>query len=172
MQLEIILDSKALEAAIGRMRGPAVNRAITASLERRANDARREAVRVFTSASIGKGIFGRNDRGAWKIITLGRIQQQGDTISMALKAAGLAALQETGGRIKPHVIKPKRAKVLAFASPGGFGFGGEMAFAPIVHHPGATVPRHVALVPAAEKIPAQVVEDVRKALVALWTAAA
>lgn len=162
MNLEITLDDAAIRAAIGRYGGSAVAQIIRPSLERRANDARREAVRAFVSRGIGRGIFGRNDSGAWKLITLSPTQMSNDGLSLTLKAGGLAGMQETGGRTRPHIIKPKRAKVLAFA------VAGEMAFAKIVNHPGGTVKQYPALRPAAEKIVAQVLADVAPALLALW----
>jgi hypothetical protein len=168
VQISITLDTKALAAAIGRMRGPEVARIELRALEKHVNEARKETVRGFVSHSIGKGIFGRNASGAWKIITVDKARIQGDTASVKISLKGLAALQEVGGRIRPHVIKPKRAKVLAFGVAGGFGFGGDMVFAKIVKHPGAMVPKHESLRPAAEKVLVGAIEDIRRDIAALW----
>ena len=169
MQFSITLDTKALAAAIGRMRGPEVIRIQTRALEKHANEARKETVRGFVSHSIGKGIFGRNASGAWKIITLEPAKVQGENVSVKLTLKGLAALQEAGGRIKPHEIRPKNPKkMLAFASAGGFGFGGDLVFAKIVSHPGATVPKHESLKPAAEKVLIRAMQDIQRDLAALW----
>lgn len=45
-----------------------------------------------------------------------------------------AAIHEFGGKIPPHVIEPRKAKVLAFM------VGGKQVFARRVQHPGATMP--------------------------------
>jgi hypothetical protein len=172
MKLEISIDSKALSAAISRMRGPELLRLSGIAIEKHAKTAREAAVRAFVSRGIGKGIFGRNDSGAWKIITLSPIKVSGGSVSVTLAAGGLAGMQETGGHTRPHEIRPKRAKMLVFAVAGGFGFGGDMAFAKVVHHPGGVVHKHPALVPAAEKIMPLALEDIRKAVVALWQKAA
>ena len=172
MKLSITLDTKALAAAVGRMRGPEVVRIQVRAMEKHAHVARGETVRGFVSAGIGKGIFGRNDSGAWKIITVSKPVIQGDSVALKITLKGLAALQETGGRIRPHIIKPKRAKMLAFASPGAAGFGGDLIFAKLVHHPGATVPKHESLRAAAAKILPSAIEDIRRDLVALWEKAA
>jgi len=172
MKLSITLDTKALAAAVGRMRGPEVLKIQLRALEKHANEARKETVRGFVSAGIGKGIFGHNDKGAWKIITVSKPVIQGDSVALKITLKGLAALQETGGRIKAHVIKPKRAKMLAFGVAGGFGFGGDMVFAKIVHHPGATVPKHESLRAAAAKILPSAIVDIQRDLAALWSRAA
>lgn len=164
MDISIQIDSAAVTAAVGRLQGPEVTRLLVRSLEIAANRARTAAVREFTAHSIGRKLFGRRDRGAFKIIQLEPIRAEGDTVTATLKALGLAAIQEQGGRIKPHIIKPRRAKVLAYAQAGA------PAFARIVHHPGATMPAHPALVPEAQKIPAEVVAEVQAALEALWAA--
>jgi hypothetical protein len=168
VQLSITLDTKALAAAIGRMRGPEVVRIQARALETHANEARKATVREFVTHSIGKGIFGRNDAGAWKIITLSPAVVRGDNVALKITLKGLAALQETGGRIRPHIIKPKRAKLLAFAVAGAAGFGGDAVFAKIVHHPGAAVPKHESLKPAAAKVLVSAMQDIQRDLAALW----
>jgi hypothetical protein len=168
VKLSITLDTKALAAAIGRLRGPEVGRIQIRALEKRVNEARKETVRGFVSRGVGKGIFGRNDKGAWKIITVEPAKIRGGTASVKITLKGFAALQEIGGRIKPHVIKPKNRKMLAFGVAGGFGFGGDMVFAKLVNHPGATVPKHESLRPAAERVLVAAIEDIRRDVAALW----
>jgi hypothetical protein len=168
VQLSITLDTKALAAAIGRMRGPEVGKIQIRALEKRANEARKETVRGFVSRGVGKGIFGRNDKGAWKLITVAPPKIQGDTASVKITLKGFAALQEAGGRTRPHIIRPKRAKLLAFGVAGGFGFGGDMVFTKLVHHPGATVPKHESLRPAVEKVLVAALGDIQRDIAALW----
>ena len=169
LALSLTLDSKALAAALGRMTGPDVVRIQTRALEKRANDARKETVRGFVSRGLGRRIFGGGrDSGAWKIVTVSKPVVQGNDAGLKITLRGFAALQETGGRIRAHVIKPKRAKVLAFGVAGGFGFGGDMVFAKVVHHPGANVRKYESLRPAAEKVLAGAIEDIRRDMAALW----
>lgn len=171
ISIEITMNDAAVRAAIDRFGGADVNRILARAIENRAADARAAGVKEFVRHGIGRRIFGRNDAGAWKIITA-PVTTSGDSISVTLTAKGLAGLQETGGRIRPHLIKPNLKKVLAFGVAGGFGFGGDLVFTRLVHHPGARVPQHESLLPAARKIPALVLEDVRRDLAALWAKAA
>lgn len=60
----------------------------------------------------------------------------------AIEAYGTMASIDQGGRTKPHVIRPRLAKVLAFKQAGGFGFGGDQVFARRVNHPGAPVEQY------------------------------
>jgi hypothetical protein len=166
--LEVTIDTRALSAAIDRVTGPEFRRSFLRALEKRSSEARTAGVREFTQHGIGRRIFGWANEGAYKIITLLPTRVDGDSIVATLRAVGLAALQETGGRIRPHLIKPKRASILAFETRGAAGFGGDLAFARLVHHPGGALPKHPALLPAAEKVPAIALEDIRRDLAALW----
>ena len=55
-----------------------------------------------------------------------------------------AAIQEYGGRTRPHIIQPVNASVLAFMSPASIGIskGGSnlLVFAKQVNHPGSNLP--------------------------------
>jgi hypothetical protein len=84
MQLSITVDSKAVEAAVGRMLGPAPIQSMKNALEKQAAEARKATVRGFVSRGIGKGIFGRNDSGAWKLITVKETRVSGDNVSVRL----------------------------------------------------------------------------------------
>lgn len=166
MKLEIAIDDKAIKAAVARLNPAAFSKIIRPSLERRANDARKEAVRLFVSRGIGRGIFGKRDSGAWKIIKLSPVTESGGNMSLKLQAVGLAALQETGGRIKPHRIPRTGSTLMAFQ------MAGALQFATVVQHPGASVAKYPALQPAAAKIPAAVIADIQPAIAALWERAA
>lgn len=166
------LNGKALTAAIARFGGDSVTRVLVPLVERRANEARRQAIQTFVSRGIGKGIFGQNNSGAYKLITLDPVTSTGGAVVAKLHVKGLAALQEKGGRIRPHTIKPKRAKVLAFADTKGFGFGGDFVFAKKVRHPGARVAAYPAIEPAAVKALELLLQDAGPRLAALWGQAA
>lgn len=160
-------DDTKLSQAIQRFGAANITKLIVASLELRANEARREAVQTFIGAGIGKGIWGaRGFANAYKLITLDKV-----TSFAKLSVKGLAALQEQGGRIRAHPI-PRRGKLnrkpmLFYSSGGGKSLGG-MQFAWRVNHPGANVRRIPALVPAAERAQANVVLDLKAKLDALW----
>lgn len=53
-------------------------------------------------------------------------------------------IHELGGKTSPHVIRPLRAKMLAWSGPSG------PRFAHIVHHPGSNIPARPRLRPALE----------------------
>lgn len=67
------------------------------------------AVDRFTKKGVGKGIFGRNTRGAFKLINA-RASIKGDLVLMELELKGFAAMQEQGGQTKPHVIRSHKAQ--------------------------------------------------------------
>jgi hypothetical protein len=73
--------------------------------------------------------------------------ESGDNfIDGQVKASGLPylAIQEYGGRTRPHEIFPVNATVLAFMAPAKLGFSGVsesgMVFAKHVNHPGSNIP--------------------------------
>lgn len=69
------------------------------------------AVYLFRSQGIGRRLFGQNDKGAFRIITRMLAQKTGDgSFVGGIKASGLAAMQDAGGRTKAHVIMPLSAK--------------------------------------------------------------
>lgn len=99
------------------------------------------AVELFRRQGVGRSVFGKKAVGARKIIRRSKLRIYSDgSLGLPIKAYGLAEIQETGGRTKPHVIKPKLKKILKFGIAGGFGFGGDAVFAKEVQHPGATHP--------------------------------
>jgi hypothetical protein len=113
------------------------------------------AVKKFTSRGVGKGIFGRGkDKGAYKLIKTGAILSRGGTFVLSLGLRGFAAMQEQGGRTKPHVIEPKFKKALrlkggsvsnTFLRRGGASKGVASSlgvFRQSVKHPGSNIPRH------------------------------
>lgn len=69
------------------------------------------------------------------IVRAKRVTVSGDTYQTGIATSGVAALIETGGRLRAHEITPKRAKRLAFQ------IEGRWTFPKVVHHPGAVVKR-------------------------------
>lgn len=92
-------------------------------------------VNRFASRGVGKGIFGRAKRGAFKIVKLRAIGPRADqSFLLAMELRGFASLQETGGRTLPHEIPKRGRKLTARAMPIG-----EKGFARKVKHPGGPV---------------------------------
>lgn len=139
--------------------GESMRPAILRAMKRVARVPRLLAVQRFTSQGVGKGIFGKNNSGAFRIIKTGAVATQGGTFVLSLELRGFAAMQDQGGRTKPHWIVPKNRKALRLKS--GQGVGGHAiantfllrgaaksvasnlgVFRFGVHHPGANVPRH------------------------------
>lgn len=139
--------------------GDSIRPAIVRALKRAGEEPKRLAVGGFVSRGIGKGIFGRNATGAYKIIKVGAVETKGSTFVLALELRGFAALQEQGGRTKAHDIFPRKKKALRLkGGPGGSGsvvantflrrgatkgVAADLgAFRRSVHHPGSNIPRH------------------------------
>jgi phage gpG-like protein len=68
----------------------------------------------------------------------------GSTGRVLIRGVVYAAIQEYGGRTKPHDIRPKYGKVLAFMvggkAPIGKSSSSAMVYAQVVHHPGSVMP--------------------------------
>lgn len=103
--------------------GDSIRPAIVRALKKVGEVPKRYAVEGFVSRGVGKGIFGRNARGAYSIIRVGAVETKGSTFVLALELRGFAALQEQGGHTKAHLIVPRRKKALRLKStnPGGGG---------------------------------------------------
>lgn len=130
-------------AAALRAVGPDINRRIANAMGAGLSRAERFAAEDFASKGVGKAIFYGGPRDVLKqgAIRRTKIAISGGRITGSLVAQGFAALQEGGGRTKPHIIEPKNRRMLAFGVKGGFGFGGDMVFARRVNHPGSRVAR-------------------------------
>lgn len=94
-------------------------------------------VNRFASRGVGRGIFGKAKRGAYKLVKLKAIGPRPDhSFLLAMELRGFAAMQEVGGRTKPHRIPKQgrslRTKAMAF---------GDGIFARSVKHPGGAVRR-------------------------------
>jgi hypothetical protein len=84
---------------------------------------------------VGRALWGRKAKGARLMVPRQRVTRSGNVIHGGLLLKGLAAMIETGGRTRSHVILPKNAGVLALKLSGG-----AVAFATKVVHPGSRIP--------------------------------
>jgi hypothetical protein len=91
---------------------------------------------IRTRSGLGNRIWGKNGSGLNKIVTLVKSRAAGGQVETGIKLKGMAAMIESGGQTKPHIIKGK--PYLAFPGKGGSGF----TITKRVNHPGAPVRRH------------------------------
>jgi hypothetical protein len=116
------------------------------------------AVDLFRQRGIGRRIFGKKASGARGLITRGKLRVTDGVLEQPIKVKGLAAIQERGGRIKAHVIKPKVRKRLAFS------IAGKPIVVGLVKHPGANMPAIPYLERAARQHMGKFREEVEKEL--------
>ena len=91
---------------------------------------------IRTKSGLGRRIWGKKASGINSIVTLVKARSAGGLVETGIKLKGMAAMIESGGQTKPHVIKGK--PYLAFPGKGGDGF----TITKQVNHPGAPVRRH------------------------------
>ena len=105
-----------------------------------------------------KSVFGKDSAGLRKRIHPSRLRSAGGVIEVPITVKGLAAIQETGGRMGPHVIEPS-ARKLVFVTHGKFVVTGKR-----VNHPGATHPKMSTFVEEFERGQRATIEDVQKSI--------
>lgn len=139
-------------AQLRALTGPELLRAQGNGLRRLARAIRTDTKKRLQQRGVGRTVWGRGfarKGGGMTVVKVGRVKKSGSgegaDLSIAVSVAGLAAIQEEGGRTKPHEIKPKSAKVLAWSVPS-------QGFARKVNHPGAQMPKIPALGPAVEAL--------------------
>ena len=124
-------------AALTRF-GSDLNKAIASGMRSGMTSARFRAIAKFQSRGIGRSVFGKKgDKAARGMIKVGKVKISGSSYIASLTATGLAAIQETGGHFKPHLIAPKNAKALVYRTKAGVL---HVSTKPVMH-PGATHPR-------------------------------
>ena len=106
---------------------------------------RSEIIKRARTRGILKSIFGRRPAGLGRMVKLGRVRKILTNFQAPLTAGGLMAIQERGGRLKPHTIKPKNAPRLVFVTHG------RLVAVPLVRHPGATHPKMPVFWPAVRR---------------------
>jgi hypothetical protein len=136
-----------------------LDRAVSNAFRKGGRRIRTDAIRRARGRGILRTLFARKPAGLSKLVTLGRVRRAGGVLQMDLTAKGLAGIQEAGGMIRPHVIKPKLATVLKLKVPTGLGF----VTGP-VRHPGARHPRIPFVEPALQAGMHGVTEEIRRAV--------
>lgn len=167
LDLTFQLDTKDLDAAVERMIGPTLMQQVAISLTRAVARAKAAGLLEFVSHGVGRRIFGNaGPSGPTKLVAIDDPIVTADGVRLTVTMKGLVALRERGGHTKPSrrgLVVPKRSgvKALHFAMPNGLGF------AMYAHHKGAAVPAHPALIPAMEKVPGEVMADLRATIAGL-----
>lgn len=140
--------------------GPQVTKALSAAFQRELRKTRRIALASFRRTALGRRLPKAASAG---MMGLSRVRREEGGFSATLSAKGLAGLTETGGRTRPHVIRPRKAGVLVASA----GMGGRF-YARIVHHPGGPVAVRPSLQPAAEGLTGRIAAEMREAILAIW----
>jgi hypothetical protein len=124
-----------LAKVLRRMAGRELMRAQENGMKRGLRRARKIALGELPRRGVLRRIFQKKPKGLGVLITLHRVRFHGTSVIGALQLKGLAAIQEVGGRTKPHVIKPSLKKALRFEGSSGTHFQRVG-----VRHPGSKMP--------------------------------
>lgn len=142
-------------------------RACSQAFERSARYLRTEIAQKARAKGIVRAVFARNTGKLVRSLKLGRVKRTPrDDFEAPLEAGGLLAIQETGGQLRPHTIRPKRAPLLVFVTQG------RLVATPIVRHPGAIHPKMPAFGPELKRGAPRFRRDVLAAIQAHIKAAA
>lgn len=127
---------------------------------------RSDIVKRARRRGILRTVYGRRSAGLSRKVKLGRVRKiPRNNLQANLTATGLIKIQETGGRFKPHTIRPKKAPRLVFVTHG------RLVAARLVRHPGATHPKIPVFWPTVERAGPQLRQDVGEAIRAHLAAA-
>ena len=138
--------------------GASIRPSVVRGLKRTAKIPRAIYMAKARQHGIIKSIFGGKPKGLGGLVRT-KVVDKGTSFVLALELRGLAAMQEAGGRTKPHLILPKNGKALKLKmSTIGTGIRGG------VLHPGSNIARFPvatsAMVTAAPKIQAAIDKEI------------
>lgn len=97
-----------------------------------------EALKRLRSGGLGRALWKKNQKSLSHQIYVSKLVGSGSTLRGSIEAYGSAAKIDQGEKTKQHIIRPVKAKRLAFA--GTNAFTGKSIAALIVRHPGSVVP--------------------------------
>lgn len=117
---------------------------------------KKEAISEAKTRGVLRSIAQRSPRWLSSLVKLSPIEQVDNKYQGRLRIVGLATIQETGGRIRAHVIRPKMGSRLVFRA------GGRTVAVREVKHPGSTHPAIPFFEPAVAKAAPKMIEDVQK----------
>jgi len=119
----------------------------------------RETVTAIRSKGVGRALWGVKGKGARLMVKTVRVKRAGDTYRSGVDLQGLAALMETGGKTKKHVITGN----LSF--PGTNKYAGNIVVTKRVNHPGSKIPATPSLGPTYRRLEPKLRDYVDAALV-------
>lgn len=96
-------------------------------------DVRKRAERAIEGTPLGRALWGARAKPDAPGLFLNITETKTGATKIGLVLRGLAAMQETGGKTKPHTIRPRRGDFLVFD------VGGATVFAREVEHPGSEI---------------------------------
>jgi hypothetical protein len=100
--------------------------------------------------------------GRWAASVKTRVTNEGDRIAGIIYFDGVpyGRIQDKGGQTSPHMIYPRRAKILAFMAASG-----QKVFARRVSHPGARIPAMNITRDVQRELGARMSRSIKKAIV-------
>lgn len=135
--------NRRLEAAVSERE---VLRVAQNAFRRTARHIRKEIVDNSRKRGILRRLYGRKRKDLNRSLKLSRVRRHRDDYEAPLSStSGLMAIQELGGRFKPHEIRPKNAPKLVFVTHG------RLVVTSKVNHPGATHPKMPVFWPAVQE---------------------
>jgi hypothetical protein len=173
-------------ASVLRTFGSRMDVPILVGIDRGLGEARARAINAFLERGIGRRLFSHKVSGRGGAVSMIKVipaRMSGDRYVGTLQAVGFAAIQDQGGRTAAHEILAEKAHytelsqkhagrrrgqtfarraagstkaVLAFMS------GGQMRFAPRVHHPGGAHPAMPFLEDAVQKAAPRVAREIER----------
>ena len=139
--------------AIAKLPGQ-FDRVVANAFRRGTRRIREDAIKRLTSGGVGRKLWGKKPKGARAQVKQGKIVTRGAGVSTEFVVQGMAALQDQGGRTKPHPI-PKSARALEAARARGKVFHLKSlgnVFVSVknkpIQHPGSNVARRPFMDPA------------------------
>lgn len=173
---KVYTDPAKWAAAVRRTQQQAKDKPFLDAVRRGLKPGREFALQELRGTRLGQAIFGNRKKAAKGMVRQNLIgssaRRRSETVfEGSLRAKGLAALIEKGGKTKPHKIKAWRGKFLVFKATGrSGGFLGlrkrsGLIAVPAVNHPGAPVPREPFLRRSMERAAPKIRAEVSR----VWT---
>jgi hypothetical protein len=172
---KVYTDPAKWAAAVRRAAQRDIDKPFLKAIRKGLKPGREFALGQMRATRLGQALFGARKKPASGVVRQNLIGSSARRRSLTvfegtLRAKGLAALIETGGKTKPHRIKAWRGRFLVFQATGRTGFLGlrrrtGIIAVPAVNHPGARVPREPFLRRSMERAAPAMTLELEKAFV-------
>ena len=128
--------------------------AIVVPFRQSLKEGRKRIIESFKERGIGRGLWsgrgklGKGGKRMKPVVKTERVRfsRSNQGFVGGIRARGIAAIIERGGKLDAHEIKPNRKKFLRFQTPTGF------AFAEKVHNPGSRIPKRPVIQKGLDKV--------------------